>query len=54
MTTPIYDQAIGEWKEAIASAEARATKELKLRVLSVLGEVKRPTAAMKRLMEECK
>lgn len=54
MTTPVYDQALTEWKEAIASAEARATKELRLKVLAVLGEVKRPTVAMKNLMEECK
>lgn len=54
MGTPVFDKALSEWQEAIASAEARATKELKLRVLSVLGEVKRPTAAMKKLMEECK
>lgn len=53
MSTPIFDALHADWSDVIASAEARATLELKSKIVEVLSQVKRPTVAMKQLLEEC-
>lgn len=53
MSTPIFDALFADWSQAIASAEVRATAELKRKVIETLSGHKRPTVAMKKLLEEC-
>lgn len=50
MTTPIFDAVKAQFDDAIASAEARATKEIKQQVLTVLKPIKTKSAAIKQLI----
>lgn len=54
MTTPIHDELKANWELVIKSAEARATIELKREIIAALGDHKRPTAAMKKLLEKAR
>ena len=50
--TPIYDKAHTEWKQAIASGEARAMLQMKKRILGALQEISRPTHKVKAIIKE--
>ena len=50
MSTPIFDAVKAQFDDAIASAEARATKEIKQQVLTVLKPIKTKSAAIKQLI----
>ena len=52
MSTPIFDAVKAQFDDAIASAEQRATLEIKTKVLDTLKPLKSKTAAVKNLIEE--
>lgn len=52
MSTPIFDAVKAQFDDAIASAEARATMEIKAKVLATLKPIKTKSAAVKGLIEE--
>jgi hypothetical protein len=52
MGTPIFDAVKAQFDDAIASAEARATIEIKEKVLNTLKPIKTKSAAIKDLIEE--
>lgn len=52
MSTPIFDAVKAQFDDAIASAEARATMEIKAKVLGTLKPIKTKSAAVKSLIEE--
>ena len=52
MSTPIFDAVKAQFDDAIASAEQRATMEIKTKVLTTLKPLKSKTAAVKSLIEE--
>lgn len=52
MTTPIFEAVKAQFDDAIASAEARATMEIKAKVLDTLKPIKTKSAAIKGLIEE--
>jgi hypothetical protein len=52
MTTPIFDAVKAQFDDAIASAEQRATIEIKTKVLDTLKPLKTKNTAVKNLIEE--
>lgn len=52
MSTPVFDAVKAQFDDAIASAEARATIEIKTKVLGTLKPIKAKSAAIKGLIEE--
>lgn len=50
--TPIHDTLKADWSAAIASAEARASIELRNHVLATLKRIVKPTLIVKKLIEE--
>jgi hypothetical protein len=52
LSTPIFDAVKAQFDDAIASAEARATIEIKTKVLDTLKPIKTKSAAIKGLIEE--
>ena len=52
MSTPIFDAVKAQFDDAIASAETRATMEIKAKVLETLKPIKTKGAALKKLIEE--
>lgn len=52
MSTPVFDAVKAQFDDAIASAEARATIEIKTKVLGTLKPIKTKSAAIKGLIEE--
>lgn len=52
MSTPIFDAVKAQFDDAVASAEQRATIEMKAKVLETLKPLKTKPAAVKKLIEE--
>jgi predicted XRE-type DNA-binding protein len=52
MSTPIFDAVKAQFDDAIASAEQRATMEIKEKVLMALKPIKSKPASVKQLIEE--
>jgi hypothetical protein len=52
LSTPIFDAVKAQFDDAIASAEQRATLEIKTKVLNTLKPMKSKTVAVKNLIEE--
>lgn len=52
MSTPIFDAVKAQFDDAVASAEQRATIEMKAKVLATLKPLKTKPAAVKKLIEE--
>jgi hypothetical protein len=52
MSTPIFDAVKAQFDDAIASAEARATMEIKEKVLTALKPLKSKPASVKELIKE--
>jgi len=52
VSTPIFDAVKAQFDDAIASAEQRATMEIKDKVLTALKPIKSKPASVKKLIEE--
>ena len=52
MSTPIFDAVKAQFDDAIASAEQRATIEIKTKLLNSLKPIKTKPAAVKDLIKE--